>query len=143
MARFLKNPTIGDNPNFAVNLPIVPNSSYGDAPVSGLIRFNQSNNRIEFYYNNAWSQIAKIGSVQLVADSLGPGNGATSSFTMSQSETDPTAVAVFVGGVYQYPGTNYTVSGTTITFTSPPPLGSLTPTTITVIHNINSTNVPA
>jgi hypothetical protein len=143
MARLLKNPTIGDNRSFAVNLPIVPNSSYGDAPVNGLIRFNQSSNRIEFYYNGAWSQVAKIGTVQLVADTLGPGDGTTTNFTMSQSETDPTAIAVFVGGVYQQPTINYTVSGTTITFNVAPPLGSLTPTTITVIHNINSTNVPA
>jgi hypothetical protein len=143
MARFLKNPTVHDNPNFAVQLPIVPSSSFGDAPVSGLLRFNQGTNRIEFYYNGAWSQVAKIGAVQLVADTLGPGDGSTTAFTMSQSETDPTAIAVFVGGVYQIPTTNYTVSGYTITFTSAPPVGTLTPTTITVIHNINSTNVPA
>ena len=70
MARFLKNPTVHDNPNFAVTLPIVPSSSFGDAPTSGLIRFNQATSRIEFFYNNAWSQVAKIGSVQLVVDNL-------------------------------------------------------------------------
>ena len=64
---------------------------------------------------------------------------------MSQSESDATAIAVFIGGVYQIPTTNYTVSGTTITFTSAPPAPSLpnSPNTIIVIHNINSTNVPA
>jgi len=144
MARFLKNPTIGDNPNFGVTLPIVPSSAYGDSPVSGLIRFNQATSRIEFFYNGAWSQVAKIGSVQLVVDSFTAGNGSTTNFTMSQSESDPTAVAVYVGGVYQQPTTNYTVSGTTISFTSPPPQYTGTsPTTIVIIHNINSTNVPA
>lgn len=142
MARFLKNPQLAPGASGAV-LPIVPSSAYGDAPVSGLIRFNQSTNRIEFYYNGAWSQIAKIGSVQVVVDSVGVGDGTTVNFTMSQSESDPTAIAVFVGGVYQTATTHYTVSGTTITFNSAPPRGTINPTQIIVIHNLNSTNVPA
>jgi hypothetical protein len=142
MARFLKNPQLAPGASGAV-LPIVPSSAYGDAPVSGLIRFNQATNRIEFYYNNAWSQIAKIGSVQISVDQVGVGDGITSTFTMSQPETDATAVAVFVGGVYQTATTHYTVSGTQINFSSAPPLGSINPTQIVVIHNINSTDVPA
>jgi len=144
MARLLKNPLPHDNANLAMQLPIVPSSSYGDAPANGLLRFNQATNRIEFYYNGAWSQVAKIGSVQLVTDSF-TGDGNTTTFTMSQVETDPTAIAVFIGGVYQIPTSHYSVNGTTtITFNSPPPqyTGS-SPTTIIVIHNINSTNVAA
>lgn len=141
MARFLKNPQLAPGASGAV-LPIVPSSAYGDSPVAGLIRFNQATNRIEFYYNNAWSQIAKIGTVQLVTDTF-TGDGVTSNFIMSQSETDPTAVAVFIGGVYQQPSTNYTVSGLQISFSSVPPAPGVNPNTIIVIHNINSTNVPA
>jgi len=144
MARFLKNPRPTDNATFAMQLPIVPSSAYGDAPTSGLLRFNQATSRIEFYYNGAWSQVAKIGSVQLVTDSF-TGDGATTTFTMSQAESDPTAIAVFIGGVYQIPTTHYSVNGSTIiTFQAPPPqyTGS-SPTTIIVIHNINSTNVAA
>jgi hypothetical protein len=62
---------------------------------------------------------------------------------MSQTETDPSAVAVFIGGVYQQPTINYTVSGYGISFTSPPPAPDISPNTIIVIHNINSTNVAA
>ena len=69
MARFLKNPDIANGAQ-AARLPIVPSSAYGDAPTNGLIRFNQATNRIEFYYNGAWSQIAKIGSVQIVVGSF-------------------------------------------------------------------------
>ena len=143
MARFAKNPDITKGGRLAARLPIVPSSSYGDAPIDGIIRFNQGSKRIEFYYNGTWSQVAKIGSVQIVAETVGYGDGSNSVFTMSQSETDPTAIAVFVGGVYQTPTTHYTVSGTSITFQSPPPLGTINPTQIVVIHNINSTNVPA
>jgi hypothetical protein len=143
MARFFKNPDLVKNGKLAARLPIVASSSYGDAPVDGIIRFNQTSKRIEFYYNSAWSEVAKIGSVTLSVDQVGTGDGTTYQFTMSQSETDPTAIAVFVGGVYQTATTHYTVSGTQITFSSPPPLGSINPTQIVVIHNINSTNVPA
>ena len=142
MARFLKNPQLAPGASGAI-LPVVPSSAYGDAPVSGLIRFNQATSRIEFYYNGAWSQIAKIGSVTLDVDQVGTGDGITSTFTMSQAETDPTAIAVFVGGVYQTAATHYTVSGTQINFQAAPPLGTINPTQIVVIHNINSTNVPA
>jgi hypothetical protein len=142
MARFLKNPDLAYNAQ-AAKLPIVPSSAYGDVPTNGLIRFNQTSNRIEFYYNGAWSQVAKIGSVQLVVDNL-TGDGTTQVFNMSQIESDPTAIAVFVGGVYQQPTTNYTVNGTyAITFTSAPPAPGVNPNQIVIIHNINSTNVPA
>ena len=142
MARFLKNPDLAYNAQ-AAKLPVVPSSSYGDAPSTGLIRFNQASSRIEFFYNNAWNQVAKIGAVQLVVDNL-TGDGLTQVFTMAQSESDPTAIAVFIGGVYQQPTTNYTVNGTTaITFTSAPPAPGVNPNQIVIIHNINSTNVAA
>ena len=140
MARLLKNPDLIQGAQ-AARLPIVPSNSYGDpGPVNGLIRFNQASSKIEFYYNGSWSQVAKIGSVQLVVDSF-VGDNLTQVFTMSQAESDPTAIAVFIGGVYQIPTTNYTVNGSTaITFTSAPPSPSINPNQIVIIHNINSTN---
>lgn len=139
MARFLKNPELAQG-SLAAKLPVVPSSSYGDAPVNGLIRYNQATSKIEFYYNGAWSQVAKIGTVQLVVDSF-TGDGSTQVFNMTQAESDGTAIAVFIGGVYQQPTTNYTVNGSlAITFTSPPPAPGVNPNQIVVIHNINSTN---
>lgn len=142
MGRLLKNPLPHDNASLAMQMPIVPSSSFGDAPTNGLLRFNQATNRIEFYYNGAWSQVAKIGTVQLVTDTF-VGDGSTINFTMSQAESDPTAVVVFIGGVYQQPTTNYTVNSVQIQFTSPPPAPGVNPNQIVVIHNINSTNVAA
>ena len=139
MARLLKNPDLAYGAQ-AAKLPIVPSSAYGDAPTNGLIRFNQTSNRIEFYYNGSWSQVAKIGTVQLVTDTF-TGDGLTQTFTMSQVESDVTAIAVFIGGVYQQPTTNYTVNGSlAITFTSPPPAPGVNPNQVIVIHNLNSTN---
>jgi hypothetical protein len=144
MARFLKNPDLIPGGSISARLPIVPDSSYGDIPTSGIIRFNENNKRIEFYYNNSWNQVAKIGAVQLLVDSF-TGDAVQTAFTpMAQAETDASAVAVFIGGVYQQPNVNYTVNGTTtITFTSPPPAPGINLNQIVIIHNINSTNVAA
>jgi hypothetical protein len=140
MARLLKNPSLTKSTSLSALLPIVPSSSYGDAPTNGLIRYNAALSRIEFYYSGAWSQVAKIGSVQLVVDSF-VGDGLTLNFTMSQVESDPTAIIVTIGGVYQIPTTNYSVNGSTqLSFTSPPPAPGINPNQIVVIHNINSTN---
>ena len=136
---FIKNPIIGKSISQAAKLPIVPSSGYGDTPTDGIIRFNQATSRIEFYYGNAWRSVAQIGSVQLVVDTF-TGDGTTTAFTMTQTETDPTAIIVTIGGVYQLPTTHYTVSGTTITFTSAPPAPGVNPNQIMVLHNINSTN---
>ena len=138
MGRLLKNPDIAQGA-LGVRLPIATSAS-GDSPVNGVIRFNTTNNKVEFYYNSTWNQVAKIGTVSLVVDDL-TGDGTETMFLMSQQETDPTAIAVFVGGVYQQPINNYTVDGTRyITFDSPPPAPGVNPNKITIIHNLNSTD---
>lgn len=139
MGRYLKNTQLSGG-SYSVQLPVGSNTVGPDSPVAGQIRFNQDTSKIEFYYNSTWNQVAKIGTVQLLV-SVFTGDGSSYAFSpMQQNETDAAAVAVFIGGVYQIPGTHYSVSGNTITFQTPPPLytGS-SPTTITVIHNINST----
>ena len=144
MGKYLKNPDLSPG-SLAARVPLVPSSAISDAPVDGLIRFNQSSSRIEFYYNGKWNQVAKIGTVQIVVDTIVPDGYSASWSSMIPAETDPTAIAVFIGGVYQIPTTHYSVNGSTIiTFQAPPPqyTGS-SPTTIIVIHNINSTNVAA
>lgn len=140
MARFLKNTQIKGG-SYSVQLPLGTNSLGPDAPVAGLIRYNQSNSKIEFYYNNQWNQVAKIGTVALVVDEF-TGDNSNVNFTMSQSESDASSVLVTISGVYQAPINNYTVSGTTLTFTSAPPAvdASGNPNKIIVVHNINSTN---
>jgi len=138
MGRYLKNTQLLGG-SYAVQLPLGTSSLGPDSPVNGQIRFNQTTSKIEFYYNSTWNQVAKIGSVAIVVDDT-TGDGSTTGFTMAQAETDPKAIAVFVGGVYQQPTTNYTVSGTTITFSSAPPAPGINPNRITIIHNLNSTN---
>jgi hypothetical protein len=139
MGRYLKNTQL-DGGAYAVQLPMGTSSIGPDSPVNGLIRFNQTTNKIEFYYNSQWNQVAKIGTVQLVVDNF-TGDNVAQTFVMSQAESDPNSIAVFVGGVYQQPNVNYTVNGSlVITFTSPPPAPGINPNQVIVIHNLNSTN---
>jgi len=140
MGRYLKNTQL-EGGSYAIQLPLGSSSVGPDVPVDGHFRYNQTNSRIEFYVNGAWRQVAKIGNVAIVVDDL-VGDGSATGFTMSQAETDATAIVVTIGGVYQLPGTSYTVSGTTITFTSPPPAPSLpaSPNRINIVHNLNSTD---
>lgn len=140
MGRFLKNTQLVGG-SYSVQLPVGTSSLGPDSPVAGQIRFNRTTSKIEFYYNNTWNQVAKIGSVALVVDEF-TGDNTTTNFTMSQSESDAKSILVTISGVYQAPVNNYTVSGTTLTFTSPPPAvdASGNPNKIIVVHNLNSTN---
>ena len=141
MGRYLKNTQLVGG-SYSVQLPLGSNTVGPNSPVNGLIRFNQDTSRIEFYYNNQWNTVAKVGAVNIVADSF-VGDGVTSSFTMSKTESDERNIVVTIGGVYQIPVVNYTISGTAINFTSVPP-GPTNPDTnankITVVHNLNSTD---
>jgi hypothetical protein len=138
MARLLKNPDIAPG-SLGVRLPI-GSQSLADTPVDGVVRFNSTNSKVEFYYGGAWNQIAKIGSVSIIKDTFTTANATTlyGPMTYSYSSGQEANVVVFVGGVYQQPITNYTFDGSTSI--------SITPTngeygqTITVIHNLNSTN---
>jgi hypothetical protein len=51
------------------------------------------------------------------------GDGNTAAYTLSTDPGSPYAVTVYVAGVWQKPITNYTVVGTTLTFTSNVPNG--------------------
>ena len=61
------------------------------------------------------------------------GNNSTTAFTMSRSVGDTTDIDVFVDNVRQEPTEDYTVSGTTLTFTGTPATGS---NNIYVVHKV-------
>ena len=138
MGRYLKNTQIRGGA-YAVQLPLGTSSLGPDAPVNGQIRFNQSTNKVELFYNGAWNTIAKVGTVSIVVDEF-TGDNSQQTFEMTQYEYSDSAVLVSIGGVYQQPTTNYTISNQFITFTSPPPAPGVNPNKIVVVHNLNSTN---
>ncbi len=145
MGRYLKNTQL-EGGSYSVQLPIGSNTVGPDAPVNGQIRFNQSNDKIEFYYNSQWNQIAKIGTVPIVTDSFTTydSGGGSNQFSMSYQYTvgQENDVLVFVGGVQQKANLNYTFSGVVASDQI-----YLTPSTsgdagqpVLVIHNLNSTD---
>lgn len=138
MGRYLKNTQL-EGGSYAIQLPIGSSSVGPDVPVDGQMRFNISNTRVELFYNTQWNQVAKIGTVPLVIDEF-TGNNVQQTFEMTQIENNEANVYVTIGGVYQQPTTNYTVSNQFITFTSPPPAPGVNPNKIVVVHNLNSTN---
>ena len=103
---------------------------------AGDLRFNTSTNKMEYFDGSSFVQFSKEGNVAITQDSF-TGDGSTTAFTMSQSVTSNQAqrVIVAVGNVYQNPANAYALSGTSITFTSPPGAAE----TITVLHGIDST----
>ena len=120
----------------AIEIPAGGTAARPSASKSGDLRFKTDTNKMEYFDGSAFVQFSKEGAVAVTQDSF-TGDGSTTAFTMSTSvESNQTQrVVVAVGNVYQNPASAYTLSGTTITFTSPP--GSAE--TITVIHGYDST----
>lgn len=140
MARYLKNTQLRGG-SYSVQLPLGSNTLGPDSPVNGLIRYNQSNSKIEFYYNNKWNQVAKIGSVNVIKDTFTTVDAQTTYGPMSYTydagqEVD---VVVFVGGVHQDPATNYQFDGTS-NITINPSTGGTANQSIVIVHNLNSTD---
>lgn len=133
MGYFLKNRRL-DSAGSTVVVPSGPTAHRPGDPVNGSIRYNTDTSRFEIYYN-AWKDIAILGKVNIVKDSF-TGDGSTVAFTMSQAPVAEENIRVFVGNIHQNPGVAYTVSTTTITFSSIPPLGQ----NIEVFHNFDSTD---
>ena len=52
------------------------------------------------------------------------GNGSTTAFTLTETPPNANSVLVFVDGILQKASTNYSISGTTLTFTSAPDNGA-------------------
>jgi hypothetical protein len=138
MARFARNRKLErDTIATAVRAPYGTSALRPVSPVDGLFRFNADNNVMEIYYSAQWNNVAREGVSTIVKDQFTGATG-VNTFTMSYSYANgrEAQVLVFVGGVFQVPGTAYTFNGTTtITFATNPPLGQ----TVVVLHNFPST----
>ena len=73
----------------------------------------------------------QVSSVLFTVNTFSGDGSATSFGPMDRAPAGPASVAVFVAGSYKTPSVDYTVSGTSINFTSPPALGT---NNITVHH---------
>lgn len=73
-------------------------------------------------YDTSAAQLKKINASNVVAASVsrtGTGDGSTATFTVTDGVTVANTM-VFINGVHQRPTTDYTISGTTLTFGTAP-----------------------
>jgi len=130
MGYFVKNRRLQSG-STGVVLPTGSTLERPTDPVFGLIRYNTDQGQIEFFNGITFQYLTSSASINYVVDNLGPGDGVTTTYTMTVAAPAAASVIVFVGSLYQIPSVNYTVNGAfDITFTSAPPLG----TTIDVVH---------
>lgn len=154
MGRFVKNPEIGDNAS-AVKIPNVT-TAQRPTGVNGQFIFNTTTSTYQVYNGSAWYNISEASRQKTITVDRFQGDGTTVTFGNGAGNTvdgstaanftvgvsDATDIMVFVGGVYQLPTTNYSVSGTgvtaTITFGSAPPAndGSTGGHIISIIHGL-------
>jgi len=130
MGNWAKNRKL-ESGSTSVVMPAGSSATRPAGPVFGQFRFNTDLAGVEYYNGTSWVTIAAGGGVSYTVDSF-VGDGSTTIFTMSESESSAQQIIVFVGSVYQIPTTNYTVDGGfDITFSSAPPNGN----PVNVIHS--------
>ena len=117
----------------------LPVGSTANRPVGqiGYIRYNTDSATFEYFDGTAWISI-----VNGITDQQIDPDGASASYTLSQSSTD-IGVLVSINGVVQKPTVAYTVSGTTITFSQVPEVTDLIDVRFlatSVVHEFDNIN---
>ena len=99
----------------------------GGAMTQGDLYFSSALLRMRAYTGSAWADVGVATPVTINTQRFS-GTGAQTVFTLTNPPAFQNAADVFVGGVVQVPGVNYTITGaglTTLTFlTGAPPLGT-------------------
>jgi hypothetical protein len=151
MGRFLKNPNIGEA-GLGVTIPNVT-TAQRPSGVNGQLVYNTTTSTYQSYIGAAWYNMSTAAGEKTLTIDRFQGDGTTTVFgsgagntldgstaaSFSVTVTDATDIIVFVGGVYQVPTTNYSISGNQITFGSAPPAndGSTNGHVISIIHNLH------
>ena len=149
MGRFVKNPVLTQGSTVEI-----PSVSTADRPagINGQIIFNTTTSTYQGYIGSQWYNISSAAAEKTLVIDKFQGDGSTTVFGAGSGNTldgstaasfsttfnAATDVLVYVGGIYQAPATNYSVSGNQITFGSPPPAndGSTNGHVITVVQNL-------
>lgn len=157
MGRHVKN-RILDNGALTVQIPDIT-TDQRPAGIDGDLIFNKTTQTFQAYIGAEWLNLSTSGTgasgeKTLIIDKF-QGDGTTLAFgggsgntldgstaaTLSVTPTDASDMAIFIGGVYQIPDTNYTYNSGTgvITFGSAPPAnnGSDSGHIIAIIHNLH------
>jgi hypothetical protein len=115
--------------NFVITGAFTANNSNGTSTQvlssNGTGAYWSSVSVIDVYYSNGTLAFQGSGSVSTYGNmsansQLYTGNGSNTVYTLATSISDPDNILVILDGLVQAPNTDYTVSGTTLTFTSAP-----------------------
>ena len=109
------------NSTSSMKLPYGTTAERPTSPDEGEIRYNSTLDQVEVYKNSAWERVGDPDSATLTNDTF-DGDDTTTGFTLSNTASTNTVI-VTLNGVVQVPTTDYTVSGTTLTFTTAPATG--------------------
>ena len=107
----------GDYASAPTTNPLGAASAYGD------MYYNTSLQSLQIYTSSGWTATAQATPVSYSSQLLS-GTGAQTAFTLSSAPATIIATEVFISGVRQRPTTDYTLSGTTLTFLSAPASGT-------------------
>ena len=134
------NALVAFNATTSVLMPVGNTLQRPSSGVTGMVRFNTTDNNLELYDNSEWTAVG-VPAFTVIADSQFNGDGSTVAFTINAEQTTNSCI-VSINGVVQIPVTAYSVSGTTLTFTEAPLAGDVidvrqitTTTTVTALSN--------
>ena len=154
MGRYVKNPEATQGQTLEIPQVTTANRPGGK---NGQIIFNSTTSTYQAYNGAQWYNISEASRQKTITIDRFQGDGTTTTFgngagntvdgstaaTFSVGVSDATDIMVFVGGVYQVPTTNYSISGSgttaTITFGSAPPAndGSTGGHIVTIVHGLD------
>ena len=136
MGRYVKNPEATQGQTLEIPQVTTANRPTGK---NGQIIFNTTTSTYQVYNGAQWYNVSEASRQKTITIDRFQGDGSTVTFgngagssiddsstaTFSVGVSDATDIMVFVGGVYQVPTTNYSISGSgttaQITFGSAPP----------------------
>ena len=129
VSTFVSGAKLQINSTDSILLPVGTNAqrpgSSGGTDTVGMFRYNTTQNGIEYYGGSTpgWQSVTTQFTV--IADEQFNGDGITTTFTLSESQTTNSCI-VSINGVIQIPTLAYAVTGgTTLTFTEAPASGDL------------------
>lgn len=114
----------------SLGVPAGTTAQRPSTPAAGMFRYNTTDGKFEGY-TTEWGEIGGGGSATLAVDQQTfNGDGSTVAFTLSTTCESENNLQVYIDGVYQSKS-NFSVSGTTLTFSTAPATGT---NNIEVIH---------
>ena len=151
MGRFVKNPKL-DNGALSIGIPQVT-TTQRPAGQNGEIIYNTTTSTYQTFIGSQWYNVSTAAGTKTITIDRFQGDGTTVTFgggsgntldgstaaNLSFSVDASSDILVFIGGIYQTPETNYTVSGNQITFGSAPEANDANGNVniITIIHGLH------